>query len=91
MGKMVGYILDFGFFSSALLALEKNETKHFHLFKFIIPLKKPNITVIFSRLQITSMQKNISGKFCPNEAFQLEHYITINAVIIIKYKYINAL
>ena len=91
MGKMVGYILDFGFFSPALLALEKNETKHFRLFKFIIPLKKPNITVIFSRLQITSMQKNISGKFCLNEAFQLEHYITINAVIIIKYKYINAL
>lgn len=88
---MVGYILDFGFFSPALLALEKNETKHFHLFKFTIPLKKPNITVIFSRLQITSMQKNISGKFCLNEAFQLEHYITINAVIIIKYKYINAL
>ena len=75
MGKMVGYILDFGFFSPALLALEKNETKHFRLFKFIIPLKKPNITVIFSRLQITSMQKNISGKFCLNEAFQLEHYI----------------
>ena len=51
MGKMVGYILDFGFFSSALFALVKNETKHFRLFKFIIPLKKPNITVIFSRLQ----------------------------------------
>ena len=91
MGQIVGYILDFRFLSSALFASEKNETRHLRLFKFIIPLKKPNITIIFSRLQITSMHKNMSEKFCLNEVFQLEYHITVNAVIIIKYKYINAL
>ena len=40
MGQMVGYILDFEFLSSAIFVLEKNETRHFYVFKYTTHLKK---------------------------------------------------
>ena len=88
---MVRYIFNFEFLRSALFVSEKNETKHFHLFKFIILVIKPNTIVIFSSLQITNMHESIFGIFSLGEAFQWENYITVHAVIIMKHNYANVL
>ena len=51
MVQMVGYILHFGFLSSAISVSEKNDTRNFYVFKLIIHLKIHNIIVTFGGLQ----------------------------------------